>query len=280
MKISVITVAYNSVKTIQSTLESVLGQAHQDVEHILVDGNSTDGTQALIRSYERENLRWISEPDQGIYDAMNKGLQIATGEIIGFLNADDFYKDANVLTQVASTFQQWQVDSVYSDLAYVDEEDTTKIIRFWKSGPYKPGSFLLGWMPPHPTFFAKRAIYQQYEGFDVRLKSAADYELMLRFIHKHQISIAYIPQVLVMMRTGGISNRNVLNRLKANTEDRRAWQMNNLHPYPFTLLLKPLRKIEQFLFNSHKKELKEQLNGYSAGVKLGIHSNMATLHVN
>jgi glycosyltransferase len=114
-------------------------------------------------------------------------------------------------------------------------------------------------MPPHPTFFVKREMYQKYNAFDVRLKSAADYELMLRFIHKYNISIAYVPEVLVMMRTGGKSNRSVLNRLKANTEDRKAWKLNNLNPYPFTLLLKPLRKIEQFLFNSHKQELSRQL---------------------
>jgi glycosyltransferase involved in cell wall biosynthesis len=236
-----------------------LSQDYTEYEYIIIDGNSTDGTQDIIKSYAKNTIRWVSEPDKGIYDAMNKGLSMATGDIVGILNSDDFYKDRKVLSKIAAKFKQENVDSVYSDLAYVDENDLSKIIRFWKSGDYKQGNFLLGWMPPHPTFFVKREIYQKYNAFDVRLKSAADYELMLRFIHKHNISIAYVPEVLVMMRTGGKSNRSVLNRLKANTEDRKAWKLNNLNPYPFTLLLKPLRKIEQFLFNSHKQELSRQL---------------------
>ena len=247
MKISVITVAYNSSATIRDTIESVLAQNYPDFEYILVDGQSTDNTLDIIRSYAHANIRWISEPDKGIYDAMNKGLKMATGDIIGILNSDDFYSDSEVLAKIARTFTEQQVDSVYSDLVYVDEKDTTKLVRYWKSGAYKEGSFLTGWMPPHPTFFVRRQVYEQYNPFDVRLKSAADYELMLRFIHKFKISVAYIPEILVKMRAGGKSNASLKNRLRANREDRLAWEYNMLTPRLYTLLLKPLRKVVQFV---------------------------------
>jgi glycosyltransferase involved in cell wall biosynthesis len=247
MKISIITVSYNSSSTIRDTIESVLSQDYADFEYILVDGQSTDGTLEIIQSYNHPNIRWISEPDKGIYDAMNKGVQMATGDIIGILNSDDFYTDHQVLSKVARTFQEQQVESVYSDLAYVDASDINKIVRYWKSGKYKEGSFLEGWMPPHPTFFVRRSVYQQYSQFDVRLKSAADYELMLRFIHRFKISVAYIPETLVKMRAGGVSNASFLNRFRANREDRLAWEYNKLTPKLYTLLLKPLRKVQQFM---------------------------------
>jgi glycosyltransferase involved in cell wall biosynthesis len=259
MKISIITVSYNSSATIRDTIASVLSQTYTDFEYILVDGNSTDGTLDIIQSYQHPNMRWISEPDKGIYDAMNKGVQMATGDIVGILNSDDFYMHSEVLTKVAHTFKTEQVDSVYSDLAYVDEKDTSKMIRYWKSGAYKEGSFLTGWMPPHPTFFVRREVYQQYNPFDVRLKSAADYELMLRFLHKFKISVAYIPEILVKMRAGGKSNASLKNRLRANREDRLAWEYNKLTPRLYTLLLKPLRKIEQFIVVAPEVKMLKQI---------------------
>jgi glycosyltransferase involved in cell wall biosynthesis len=259
MKISIITVSYNSSGTIGDTIESVLSQSYPDFEYIIVDGNSTDNTLDIIRSYGQERIKWISEPDKGIYDAMNKGLQMATGDVIGILNSDDFYIHSQVLAKVAKTFEQEQVDSVYSDLAYVDEKDTDKMIRYWKSGKYKEGSFLTGWMPPHPTFFVRRTVYEQYNPFDLRLKSAADYELMLRFIHKFKISGAYIPEILVKMRVGGKSNASLKNRLRANREDRLAWEYNKLTPRLYTLLLKPMRKLQQFVVVSPEFRMLKQV---------------------
>ena len=258
MKISIVTVAYNSSATIRDTIDSVLSQDYPDFEYILVDGQSKDDTLAIIRSYNHPNIRWVSEPDKGIYDAMNKGVQMATGDIIGILNSDDFYTDSQVLSKVAQTFREQQVESVYSDLAYVDASDVNKIVRYWKSGQYKEGSFLEGWMPPHPTFFVQRSVYEKYSRFDLRLKSAADYELMLRFIHRFKISVAYIPETLVKMRAGGVSNASFLNRFRANREDRLAWEYNKLTPKLYTLLLKPLRKMKQFIIFTKEYQMFKQ----------------------
>ena len=151
------------------------------------------------------------------------------------------------MSKVATVFQTTGCDALYGDLLYVDQVDTDKVIRYWKSGPYKPSAFKWGWMPPHPTFFVKRELYEKWGNFDLRLKTSADYELMLRFIYKHKIKLEYIPSVLVKMRMGGVSNYSLSNRLKANTEDKLAWALNDLHPFWFTLYLKPLQKIKQFI---------------------------------
>jgi glycosyltransferase involved in cell wall biosynthesis len=248
MKVSIITVVYNAVSTLEATINSVLSQDHPDIEYILVDGNSTDGSRELIEEYAaKHSVRWISEPDRGIYDAMNKGISMATGDVVGILNADDFYAHNQVISQVADSFRRSGADSLYGDLAYVDSGNVQRIVRYWKSGSYRPGAFRNGWMPPHPTFFVRREVYQKFNSFDLRLRSAADYELMLRFIHKNGISVTYLPQVMVMMRTGGASNANLRNRFRANREDRMAWQMNGLEPHPLTLMMKPLRKVGQYI---------------------------------
>jgi glycosyltransferase len=259
MRISIITVSYNSCDTIRDTINSVVKQNYSDIEYIIVDGGSTDNTLEIVRSYKNHNIRWVSEPDKGIYDAMNKGLQMATGDVIGILNSDDFYVDKYVISKIASKFEETDADSLYGDLAYVDAGKTSKILRYWRSGHYKRGSFLHGWMPPHPTFFVKREIYQKYKAFDLRLKSAADYELMLRLLYKQNISVAYLPELLVFMRSGGKSNASLNNRMRANMEDRMAWKINGLNPSPLTLFLKPLRKIEQYLFISHRFQIPKSL---------------------
>lgn len=246
-RISIITVTYNSAKTLEQTIQSVLLQDHDDLEYIIVDGNSTDDTLSIIRNYRHKIAHFISEKDEGLYHALNKGIALATGEIIGILHADDFYTSDNVLTRIHETMSVENADAVYADLYYVDKDDTNKIVRKWRSGKYTAGKFLLGWMPPHPTFFVKKEMYDKYGVFNTALRSAADYELMLRFIHKHKIKLAYLPEFIVKMRTGGQSNASVKNRVKANQEDRKAWQLNGLKPYFFTLTLKPLRKIFQFL---------------------------------
>jgi glycosyltransferase len=244
--VSIITTSYNSKSTIADTLDSVKKQSYPDIEHIIIDGLSTDGTQDLVRGYPHV-ASLISEKDHGIYDAMNKGIQAAKGDIIGILNSDDFYPSPLVIEKVVSMFEQTGCDAVYGDLVYVNRLDTQKVVRFWRSGAYKNGMFKWGWMPPHPTFFVKREIYQQYGMFNLDLKTAADYELMLRFIHKHGIRLGYLREILVKMRDGGASNESLLRRLSANQADRKAWEYNEMKPYWFTFYLKPLRKLGQFL---------------------------------
>jgi glycosyltransferase len=247
LKISIITASFNSSKTIEQTIQSVLSQRYPNVEYIIIDGASQDETLSIIEKYRDKISIFISEKDNGIYNAMNKGLKLASGDIIGILNSDDFYADDEVLSDVVKIFEQRRADAVYADLQYVDANDTQKVLRNWKSGKYKQGDFLFGWMPPHPTFFVRKHVYEKYGFFNESFSSAADYELMLRFIHKHKITIEYLPRVIIKMRIGGKSNRSFKNRIKANLEDRKAWKINALKPYFFTLFLKPFRKLKQFI---------------------------------
>ena len=247
MKISIITVVFNGVSTIKHCIESVLNQDYDSIEYIIVDGNSNDGTKEVIKSYGNKIDIFLSEPDKGIYDAMNKGIELATGDIIGILNADDFYADQTVISSIAEAFKKTGADGCYADLNYVDGQDESVIKRKWVSGNYGPNSFLMGWMPPHPTFFVKRECYKKFGKFRLDMGSAADYELMLRMILKNGIKLAYVPRVTVKMRTGGVSNSTFKNRIEANKNDRKAWKINDLTPWFFTLWLKPVRKIVQFL---------------------------------
>lgn len=253
MKVSIITICYNSIETIEDTLKSVLSQDYKDIEYIIVDGKSSDGTLEVIKKYSSQIAKIVSENDKGLYDALNKGISIATGDIIGFLHSDDLYYDTTVLSRVVRNFLNSDVDSVYGDLIYVKRNNPDKIVRYWESKPYSHGLFLKGWMPAHPTFFVKKSIYHSYGNFNLELKSAADYEIMLRFLHKHKISTTYLPQVLIKMRVGGKSNVSLSNRLKANREDRQAWKINGLKPSIFTLFRKPLSKIPQFYRKRKRK---------------------------
>ncbi|HTA63411.1 MAG TPA: glycosyltransferase family 2 protein [Bacteroidia bacterium] len=246
-KISIITVTYNSAQTLEQTIQSVLAQTYPNVEYIIVDGKSSDNTLAVIEKYRDKITTVVSEKDDGLYHALNKGIALATGNIIGILHADDFYIDSTVLTKVVETFTAKKADAVYADLYYVDKDNTDKIIRTWKSGEYKVANFLWGWMPPHPTFFVKKEYYTKHGAFNTNLRTAADYEIMLRLLYRHKIKAAYLPKFIIKMRVGGQSNASVKNRVKANNEDRMAWKLNDLNPYFFTLTLKPLRKITQFL---------------------------------
>jgi glycosyltransferase len=245
MKVTIITVAFNAAKTIGDTLSSVASQTYPDIEHILVDGDSTDGTQEVIKEYQHV-AHFISEKDEGLYFAMNKGLALATGDVVAVLNADDFYTSTSVIEKVVNMFKLHDTDSVYADLVYVNKE-YTKITRNWKAGAFSRTKFYNGWMVPHPTFFVKRECYQKLGYFDTSLRYAADYELMLRFMFKHQITSFYIPETLVIMKSGGKSNASIFNRYKINREDRRAWTLNHLQPHLFTLILKPLRKLTQYI---------------------------------
>lgn len=244
---SIITVSFNNGKTIIDTIQSVLNQTFKDFEYLIIDGGSVDETPEILSKLPGD-VRWISEPDSGIYDAMNKGWKMATGRFIAFLNADDLYDNQLVLENVAKTVSSFPgARAVYGDLAYVEADQTDQVVRYWKSGAFEPTDFLWGWMPPHPTFFLEKSAFEQFGGFrNEDLKSAADYELMLRMLYVHKISTAYCPFLLVRMRTGGESNKSLKNRVRGNKEDRKAWDLNKIKPGLFTLILKPIRKIPQY----------------------------------
>lgn len=246
MKISIITVVFNGEKTIRETIESVLSQDYPCIEYIIIDGNSSDKTKEIVSSFGNQINQFVSEADRGIYDAMNKGITLATGDVIGFLNADDLFDSDKIVSSIAEEFKNVDVDGLYGDLIYVDDKNPTKIHRNWKSGQFKGSDFLWGWMPPHPTFYLRRQWYTQFGGFRLDMKTAADYELMLRMIHKNKAKLVYIQKVMVRMRTGGASNATLKSRLIANKNDRKAWIVNNIAPYWFTTILKPFRKILQF----------------------------------
>lgn len=247
MKISIITACYNSSATIGDTLQSVSMQNYHDIEHIIVDGASSDNTLEIV-GYFPHVTKVVSEKDKGIYDAMNKGVALATGEVIGILNSDDVYVDRFVISRVMKEFEKPDTDAVYADLQYVKFNDVEKVTRTWHSGRFSKRKFYYGWMPPHPTFFVKRTVYEKIGNFNCALKSAADYEFMLRALLKNDFKARYIPEVLVKMRTGGMSNASLGHRLRANREDREAWRINNITPYFFTIPFKPLRKVLQFIF--------------------------------
>lgn len=244
--ISIITPTYNSEETLRDTIESVLSQEGVALEYIIIDGGSTDGTLDIIRAYGGRIARVVSEPDQGLYDAMNKGICLATGAIVGILNSDDVYTGRDVLAAVQATLDREHCDSVYADLDYVKRYLTTSVVRRWRSGAMSSAAIRWGWMPPHPTFFVRRHIYQQHGLYCPELRFSADYELMLRFLYKYKISTCYLRRTIVNMRTGGLSNKSWKNRWQANREDRLAWRMNGLKPGIFTILCKPLRKLGQF----------------------------------
>ena len=270
--ISIITATFNAEATVGDCLASVENQKGISVEHIVIDGGSTDRTVEIVRGSGQVS-RIISEPDEGIYDAMNKGIGLAAGDVVGILNADDFYAAEGTLSKVFQVFERENVDTCYGDLVYITSSNSAvgtrslhcvpligqsaakdgkidgghKIVRYWKSGEFDRRKFYWGWMPPHPAFFVRREVYEKYGLFNLELGSAADYEIMLRFLVKHDVTAAYIPEVLVKMRTGGVSNVSVKNRLAANRMDRKAWQKNGLKPYPWTLWMKPMRKVGQWV---------------------------------
>lgn len=236
----------NGAATIRDCVKSVRDQSLR-AQHIIVDGYSTDETMEIIRSDYADCTETISESDFGIYDAMNKGLRMARGDVIGILNSDDFYASNDVLASVAKVFLSSDVASCYGDLVYVDRNNPLHFVRYWQSGEYAPKLFYNGWMPPHPTFFVRREVYGKYGHFNLALANSADYEIMLRFLLKNGMSVAYLPKILVYMRTGGASCKTLWQRVRANYTDRKAWRVNQLKPYFWTLWLKPLRKLPQYI---------------------------------
>jgi len=246
LKFSIVTVVFDNQSYISDCLNSVSNQKYLNFEHIIIDGVSTDGTVDIIRNHKKGNTKVISEPDDGLYDAMNKGVQQSNGDIIGFLNSDDMLYNDNVLDSLVKAFYENDIYSCFGDLVYVDKDDTDKVIRYWRTGEYKVNAFRKGWHPPHPTFYVKRSIFEKYGLFDTRYKIASDYALMLKLLEKERISTYYIPKVLVKMRIGGVSNTNLLNIFKANMECYRAWKDNGLNISPMILFRKPLWKVRQY----------------------------------
>lgn len=244
LKISVVTVVFNAQNTIEKCLDSVARQKFNNIEHIVIDGGSTDNTVHIIKKYSNSVHFFVSEPDEGIYDAMNKGIKLATGDIIGTLNADDYLANDEVLNDIAAAFASQETDVLYGDLDFIDPDGN--IVRKWRSGAYQYGKFNWGWMPPHPTFYCKRTLFERLGGYRLDYGSAADYELMLRFLHANKMSVFYLQKVIVKMYIGGVSNKNLINRVKALRFDLKAMRNNDIL-FPFiTVVYKPLRKIMQF----------------------------------
>lgn len=245
IKISVVTAVFNRQQTVGDAIESVLSQSYSQVESIVIDGASTDGTLAVLEYYRPRLGVLISENDNGIYEALNKGIKHATGDVVGFLHADDLFENSMVLSKVASAFQDPAVDAVYGDLVYVKNNDIEQVIRYWKSGLYDMDAISHGWMPPHPTFYVRRAVYDRLGAFDTRYRIAADYDTVLRFLAVAKIRVAYIPEVLVRMRAGGISNRSLKTIVRKSLEDIDVLQRNKVGGF-WTVVSKNLRKISQF----------------------------------
>ncbi len=245
MKISVVTAVYNRQATIVEAIESLQAQTHTDFEHVIQDGGSTDGTIDLIKSATDERARLKSEPDEGIYDAINRGILRAEGEVIGLMHSDDVFATPRVLEKVAKCFSKPDIAGVYGDLEYVSAGDTDKVVRYWKSGSYTPDLLSKGWMPPHPTLYLRREVFERFGLFDTSYRIAADYDAMLRYLGKGGIKLAYIPEVLVRMRVGGASNRSLKQLILKSREDYRAIKSSGTGGIG-TLTMKNLSKLGQF----------------------------------
>ena len=245
MKISIITITFNSAKTLNRALESVQSQTYKDIEHVIVDGASKDGTREQIETYAKahKNVRWVSEPDDGIYNAINKGIKMATGDVIGFLHSDDVFNSADSIEQIAEAFGIEKADVVYGDLQYCKGD---KVVRRWHSNIFNPQSLKYGWMPPHPTVYVRREVYEQMGLYDDWFRISADYDMMLR-IFKASYKTHYIPSVLVSMETGGASNKDTKARLSKTQEDYLVLKKNHVGAGLFTVACKQLRKIKQFI---------------------------------
>lgn len=251
MKISIITSVFNNEATIRDAIESVISQTYPDIEYIIIDGGSKDGTIEIIKEYSHVITHFISEPDRGIYDGLNKGLGLATGDIIGFLHSDDLYPDNTTISTIMQAFAD-NIDGVYGDLVYTSKNDISKILRYWKSKPFSPKLLKYGWMPAHPTLFLRRSIYQQHGLFDLHFKIAADYDFMLRIL-KSDLKIDYLPKILYKMRIGGESNKSLKNIIRKSQEDFHAIKKNRIGGIEI-LLLKNLTKIKQFIKKNYGED--------------------------
>lgn len=256
MKISIVTAAYNSADTIRHTIESVLAQTHQDFEYIVVDGASDDGTIDILRQYEDRfegRMRWISEKDKGLYDAMNKGFFMATGEIVGILNSDDFFTSDNILEQVAAVMEDKSIDAVYGDIHYVSPDNLEHCVRYYSSRNFTPQRMRMGFIPAHPSFYCRREIYRKYGCFDTSYRVAADFELLLRLIYVHKINTQYIPLDFVTMRTGGLSNSGWKCHVNIMRDHRKALRAHHVPTNIFLLSSRYVFKIGEILSTRMKR---------------------------
>lgn len=261
MKVSIITVTLNSEKYILDCIDSVRRQLHPDIEHIIVDGKSSDATLSILRKNRHRFSVLISETDRGMYDAINKGIQVAQGDIIGVLNSDDMLADETVISGMVKVFLETGTDSVYGDLQFVEAENLDKICRFWKGKPYKRSRIHFGWMPAHPTFYMRRDLIADYGLYENHFYTAADYEFMTRYLFKYRISSTYLNQLVVTMRAGGASNGSLKKWLRANRRDYLAMKKNQIPFAFFVSILKPLIKIRQFRTIFDSQESKKAVSG-------------------
>lgn len=245
-KISIITVCYNSIKTISDTIYSVLSQTYPNIEYIVVDDASTDGTIELVKSYGNKISRFKSEPDNGIYDAINKGIRLATGDIVGILNSDDFFYDNMVIEKIVRTFIESDIDAVYGDVQFVTPDNTSKVVRYYSSKHFNPGKFKYGFMPAHPGFYVKRELFEKLGYYKLDYKIAADFELMVRFLYVNQIKCKYLEMIFVSMRTGGVSNRSLLSNYTLNEEIARACRENGIRTNYFNIYSKYITKVFEY----------------------------------
>jgi glycosyltransferase involved in cell wall biosynthesis len=247
MKVSLITVVYNGEKYLSDCIESVIAQSYPDLEYIVIDGGSTDSSLAIIHRYQAHMAYVVSEKDKGMYDALNKGIAKASGEIIGILNADDMLASTDVIEQIVALFKSTAADGVYGNLNYIDPYRSNAIIRKWVSKPFTLKDIKLGWMPAHPTLYLKKTLFEQFGNYSLNFGTAADYELMLRFLYQHQVKAVFLDQLIVNMRVGGMSNASMKHRYHALINDYKALKANRI-PFPLlTLMLKKVSKISQFL---------------------------------
>lgn len=246
LHISVITAVFNRAATLDEALRSVEAQTWPNVEHIVIDGGSTDGSRDILAQHSKSIAHMVSEPDEGLYDALNKGIHRATGDVVGFMHADDAYASPQALERVATAFQDPAVGAVYGDLVYVNKDDASRVVRYWRAGEFRRSRLSHGWMPPHPTFYVRREHYQRLGGFDMRFRIAADYENMLRILWGGEVHAAYIPEVLVRMRTGGVSNGSLLNIIQKSREDFAALRQNGIGGLQ-GVLLKNVTKLPQLV---------------------------------
>ena len=247
MKVSVITTTYNTGKTVEDTIKSVLDQTYPNIEFIIIDDASTDNTLDIVNKYKNKITKIVATEHTGIFGNLNKGVKLATGDIVAILNSDDFYISNDVIETVVKEFEKTGADCVWGDMLIVDPIDVNKVVRNWKSSPYKEGNYQKGWHPPHPTFFVKRSMYEKYGYFRTDLWTSADYELVLRFLEKNRISSSYIPKVLTKMRNGGSSTKSLFNWIRGNIGAYKAFRVNGLPISSLFIFRKPLLKVGQFL---------------------------------
>ena len=254
MKISIVTVTYNSASTLRGTIESVLSQTYQDIEYIIVDGLSKDNTMEIIREYEPRfngRMRYVSEKDSGLYDAMNKGIKMATGEVVGIINSDDFYHRQDIIQIVAETMSDKYVQAVYGDVRFVNPNDLKTTVRYYSSRIFRPSLFRYGFMPAHPTFFTYKKFFDEFGYYKLNYKIAADYELLVRFLHSHAVQAKYIKTDFMKMRTGGISTASVKSNIVLNKEIVRACKENGVWTCFPMLMFKYLIKVFELLFTKN-----------------------------